>query len=392
MAARSPRASRSPRRAPSSLAEDFRSPTPWDSSDPWAQRLQKSMARLQPTEQASAAAAAAQPPPPATPLESWADEDEMAEYAPPTLYTGPPKYCDESRAEQERASAHAFRISKPPPKPRRRKKKPVAADELEAEPTPAELQRESWAPWMRRKHDAGEEAAAAKLQAAERGRQGRAKAKELKGKKIEQDLGLEGTEDEAAAIAKVQAAQRGRQDRLKAKGLKIEKDLGLTGSEEEAAAATKIQAVQRGNQERAKAAEEEFVLFNNGSATEGEGDVTFSFGGSASEDFSEHTHGPDPIVLRKFEAKKVRAGVGSFCLVTIPKEMAEAMGEPTVCARCFLRGCFDHTDASLRCRGSAGRPRLRRGGGARQWFPSSVQRALRGQRAGGDGQGVAGAG
>ena len=72
---------------------------------------------------------------------------------------------------------------------------------------------------------AEEEAAAAKMQAIQRGRAGRARASEMKGKRIEEELGLEGTEEEAARIAKMQAAHRGKKDRRRVaemKGKKIE--------------------------------------------------------------------------------------------------------------------------------------------------------------------------
>ena len=63
-------------------------------------------------------------------------------------------------------------------------------------------------------------------------------------------LGLEGSVEEDAAAAKLQAMQRGKADRKKVEGLKIEKELGLTGSEEEQSAITKMQAMQRGRAAR----------------------------------------------------------------------------------------------------------------------------------------------
>ena len=62
--------------------------------------------------------------------------------------------------------------------------------------------------------------------------------------------------------------------------------------------------------------EKEFVIFNNGSA--GDGDATFSFGGSHNDDFSEVEHGENQYVLKKFEAVKVSAVVGSLLIGTIP--------------------------------------------------------------------------
>ena len=63
------------------------------------------------------------------------------------------------------------------------------------------------------------------MQAAHRGKKDRQRVAELKGKKIEEELGLEGTEEEAAQIARMQAAHRGKKDRQKVaemKGKKIE--------------------------------------------------------------------------------------------------------------------------------------------------------------------------
>ncbi len=54
--------------------------------------------------------------------------------------------------------------------------------------------------------------------------------------KVEKELGLTGSEEEAKSIAKMQAAQRGKMARKE--------------MEEQQAAATKLQAVQRGNMAR----------------------------------------------------------------------------------------------------------------------------------------------
>ena len=100
----------------------------------------------------------------------------------------------------------------------------------------------------------------------------------MAGKKVEKELGLTGSEEEAQQIAKMQAVQRGKiarreraeqeeaatkiaaiqrgkQDRAAVKGKRIEKELGLTGSPEEQASITKMHAAQRGKQDRARVAE-----------------------------------------------------------------------------------------------------------------------------------------
>ena len=46
------------------------------------------------------------------------------------------------------------------------------------------------------------------MQALQRGRQDRARVAELRGKRIEEELGLTGSEEEVAAIARMQAQQR----------------------------------------------------------------------------------------------------------------------------------------------------------------------------------------
>ena len=120
---------------------------------------------------------------------------------------------------------------------------------------------------------AEEDAAAAKLQAIQRGRQDRARVvnmlAEERGKKIEEELGLTGSAEETAAIARMQAQQRGRQDRKRVEELKAAQggeaeaaaaddpaaSLGLEGTAEEDAAAAKLQAIQRGRQDRARVAE-----------------------------------------------------------------------------------------------------------------------------------------
>ena len=80
-------------------------------------------------------------------------------------------------------------------------------------------------------------------------------------------LGLEGTAEEDAAAAKLQAIQRGRQDRARVASMKEDgggaadggeddpaASLGLEGTAEEDAAAAKLQAIQRGRQDRARVA------------------------------------------------------------------------------------------------------------------------------------------
>ena len=124
---------------------------------------------------------------------------------------------------------------------------------------------------------AEEEAAATKIAAVSRGKQGRKKAA---GRKIEADLGLTGSEEETAAIARMQAqqrgkmarqemaeqqnaaskiaaVQRGKQDRQRVQGMKIEKELGLTGSEDEAKSIAKMQAAQRGKMARKEMEEQQ---------------------------------------------------------------------------------------------------------------------------------------
>ena len=105
--------------------------------------------------------------------------------------------------------------------------------------------------------------AASKIAAVQRGKQDRAKVQGMKaGKKIEEELGLTGSEEETAAIARMQAQQRGKMTRKEmaaqqaaSKGKKIEDELGLTGSVEEQASIAKMQAAQRGKQDRRKVAE-----------------------------------------------------------------------------------------------------------------------------------------
>ena len=92
-----------------------------------------------------------------------------------------------------------------------------------------------------------ETAAAARLQAIQRGKLDR---KKVAGLKIEKEMGLSGTEEEQQVIAKVQAAQRGKIARKEVEGLKIEKGLGLEGAQEETDAIAKMQAVQRGKNAR----------------------------------------------------------------------------------------------------------------------------------------------
>ena len=134
---------------------------------------------------------------------------------------------------------------------------------------------------------AEEDAAAAKLQAIQRGRQDRARVvnmlAEERGKKIEEGLGLTGSAEETAAIARMQAQQRGRQDRKRVEGLKAAQgrgvevaaaddpaaSLGLEGTAEEDAAAAKLQAIQRGRQDRARVAELKQGTAN-GAPTDGE--------------------------------------------------------------------------------------------------------------------------
>eukprot|EP01048_Picozoa_sp_COSAG05_P044522 COSAG05_NODE_25309_length_198_cov_19.010101_1_plen_65_part_11 len=58
-----------------------------------------------------------------------------------------------------------------------------------------------------RKEMGEQQDAAAKIQAVQRGKQDR---KDVAGKRIEADLGLDGTEEEQAQIAKMQAMQRGK--------------------------------------------------------------------------------------------------------------------------------------------------------------------------------------
>lgn len=122
-----------------------------------------------------------------------------------------------------------------------------------------------------------QEEASRKIQAIQRGKQDRAKVAGMRAQKIEAELGLTGSPEEAAKIAKLQAAQRGKmarkelaeqqaaaskiaavqrgkQDRARVAGMKVEKELGLTGSPEEESAASKIAAVQRGKQDRARVA------------------------------------------------------------------------------------------------------------------------------------------
>lgn len=57
-------------------------------------------------------------------------------------------------------------------------------------------------------------------------------------------------EDVEAAAAKIQAIQRGKAGRKQVAGLKVEKELGLTGSPEEQAQIAKMQAMQRGKAAR----------------------------------------------------------------------------------------------------------------------------------------------
>ena len=69
---------------------------------------------------------------------------------------------------------------------------------------------------------------------------------ELRGKRIEEELGLTGSEDEALAIQRVQAAERGRQSRQhvsELRGQRIEQELGLTGSETETAHIARLQVI-----------------------------------------------------------------------------------------------------------------------------------------------------
>ena len=65
-----------------------------------------------------------------------------------------------------------------------------------------------------RKGKAEQERAARGIQARQRGKAARKQVAELRGKRIEEELGLTGSEEEAAAIARMQAAERGRQSRL----------------------------------------------------------------------------------------------------------------------------------------------------------------------------------
>ena len=59
-----------------------------------------------------------------------------------------------------------------------------------------------------------------------------------------------------------------------------------------------------------------FFVFNNGSA--GDGEATFSFGGSHNEDFSEVKHGEDAVVLQKWDVKEVYADPGKRRLLFYP--------------------------------------------------------------------------
>jgi hypothetical protein len=131
-----------------------------------------------------------------------------------------------------------------------------------------------------RKELAEQNEAASRMQAVQRGKEGRKKAL---GKRIEKELGLTGSSEEAERIAKLQAVQRGKQarrevaqtkaeqaeaatkiaavrrgkhDRAKVAGMKLERDMGLTGSPEEAERIAKLQAVQRGKQARKELAEQ----------------------------------------------------------------------------------------------------------------------------------------
>ena len=102
----------------------------------------------------------------------------------------------------------------------------------------------------------------------------------MAGKKIEAELGLTGSEEESAAIARMQAqqrgkmarkemaeqqnaaskiaaVQRGKQDRQRVQGMKVEKELGLTGSEDEAKSIAKMQAAQRGKMARKEMEEQQ---------------------------------------------------------------------------------------------------------------------------------------
>ena len=114
------------------------------------------------------------------------------------------------------------------------------------------------------------------MQAQSRGRRDRKRVEqikfehdaELRGKRIEEELGLTGTEEETNAIARMQAQQRGRQDRARVERIRVEQQLtaakieqevaaalGLTGSAEEDAAAARMQAIHRGRADRARVAE-----------------------------------------------------------------------------------------------------------------------------------------
>jgi len=126
------------------------------------------------------------------------------------------------------------------------------------------------------------DSAAAKLQAVQRGKIGRAKAARVK---IESELGLTGSEEEAAQIAKMQATVRGKQDRKKVaelKAEKIESELGLTGSEEEAAQIAKMQAAARGKIARQELAEQQQAATKIAAVHRGNQDrARLSPGGSA---------------------------------------------------------------------------------------------------------------
>ena len=141
-------------------------------------------------------------------------------------------------------------------------------------------------------------------------------------------------EEEAAAVAKAAeeeaAAKAAGEEEAAAAAAAAEEEAAAVAkaAEEEAAADTAAEAEAAAAEEEAaedaqEAAEatattgiKEFVIFNNGSA--GDGDATFSFGGSHSDDFSEVEHGENQYVLKKFEAVKVSAVVGSLLIGTIP--------------------------------------------------------------------------
>ena len=196
-----------------------------------------------------------------------AEEEEQAQAATKIAAMHRGKAARRERAEQAEAATKMQAIQRG--RMARKGKEPVAI-----------------APDTEVAYDPAEADAATLIQAQMRGRATRREMKaQAEGKKIEEELGLTGSEEESAAIARMQAqqrgkmarkemaeqqnaaskiaaVQRGKQDRQRVQGMKIEKELGLTGSAEESAAIARMQAAQRGKMSRKEMAEQQAVRSN----------------------------------------------------------------------------------------------------------------------------------